>query len=178
MAKSDRMLAEIKKRMDEAETINVEEEKALVVIFRLHGDCYAFWGDDIKEILLPEEIVYVPGCPEFIDGIINVRGDIESVLNLHKLMGLEESSLTGATRIIIAEKDGIRSGIRVDSVEDVIEVPTETIKPPIPTLDKAIREFSLGGERFFADEYVSILDVGKMFKMIASEKSDLIHGSD
>ncbi len=170
--KSDRILAEIKKRGDLSKIEDVAEEKAMLVIFTLHRDYFAFHGNDIKEILPLENIAYVPGSPDYINGIINVRGDIESVLNIHRIMRLDETQITKDTRIIIAEKDGIRTGILVDTVEDVIEVSMGYIKPPISTLDKSVREFTIGGERIYADKYVSVLDVAKLFATIAPEKSN------
>ena len=165
--KSDLILEEVKKRGRCADIVDVEEEKTILVIFKLHGDYYAFYGNGIKEILPFEEIAYVPGCPDFIFGIINVRGDIESVLNIHKIMNLAESQTTKDTRIIIAAKDDIRSGILVDSVEDVLDVPVSyIINKPVSTLDKSIREFAVGGERLYGNNYVTILDLGKIFGKI------------
>ncbi|MCP4109942.1 MAG: purine-binding chemotaxis protein CheW [Desulfobacteraceae bacterium] len=165
--KSERILAEVKNIRENNKIIEVEEEKTELVIFSLDNNYYAFNGEDIKEILPYEEITYVPGCPDFIIGIINVRGDIESVLNIHVLMGLPETKSPKNSRIIIAFKKNIRSGILVDSVEDVIEVPTNLIKRPISTLDKAVREFAVGGETIYGRKYVTILDIGKIFGKIA-----------
>ena len=79
---------------DQNNVIRVEEEKIKLVIFSLRGDYYAFYGKQVKEILRFREITYVPGCPDYIMGIINVRGDIESVLNLHLMMGIPETEQT------------------------------------------------------------------------------------
>jgi purine-binding chemotaxis protein CheW len=166
VSKSDHILAEVKRRKAQKDTVDVEEEKAELVIFTLNEDYYAFYGIDVKEILPYEETTYVPGCPEFIMGIINVRGDIESVLNLHKLMMLKDPGIAKKSRIIIAEKEDIRSGIMVDSVEDVISVPVSALKRPIATLDKAVKEFTVGGETIYHSQYVTILDIGKIFGKI------------
>ncbi len=110
----------------------------------------------------------MPGCPEFIRGIINVRGDIESVLNLHRMMGLSEVRPGRQSRVAIAIKNDIRTGILVDAVEDVIELPVSLIKRPLSTLDKNILEFAVGGENFYKNQYVTILDVEKIFAKIVS----------
>lgn len=156
----------MKKRKEAEKIVKTETEKAELVIFIINEDYYAFYGSDIKEILPYEQIAFVPGCPDYIIGIINVRGDIESVIDLHRMMNLPEIEINKSTRIIIAEKNGIRSGILVDSVEDVIEVAVEAIKHPIATLDKRIKEFAIGGETIYADKYVTILDIGKIFEKI------------
>ncbi len=166
--KSGRILAEVKRRRNDSSAIDAEEEKAELVIFRLGEDYYAFFGSDVREILPYEPITFVPGCPEYIIGIINVRGDIESVIDIHLLMGLSAAEVTKKSRIIIGSKGTVRSGILVDSVEDVISVPLSSLKRPISTLDRAVKDFSLGGETIYQNRYVTILDLGKLFGKIQS----------
>jgi len=161
--KTERILEEIKKQRSQTRVIETEEEKIELVIFSLADDYYAFYGTNVKEILPYEEITYVPGCPDFIIGIINVRGDIESVISIHKLLGIQEKKTDKKFRIIMAVHEDILSGILVDSVEDVIEVPVSYIKHPISTLDKKIKDFTVGGEMIYEKKYVNILDLGKLF---------------
>lgn len=142
--KNKNILAQARKRREEARIIEVEEEKIKLVIFSLAGDFYAFAGEDIKEILRVEKIAFVPGSPQIILGVINVRGDIESVLNIHKLLGLPDSQPTPNSRIIIAASAEVRSGILVDTVEDVTDVPAGSVQPPIATFDKSLKEFVVG----------------------------------
>lgn len=169
--KSDTILEKIHTRLKYAQSDTIQEEKRRLVISTVQQHLFAFWGDDIKEILPLDKIAYVPGCPDFILGIINVRGDIESVLNIHRLMGFQNSQITWETRIVMAQKEGIRSGIMVDSVEDIIEISADLIKPPISTLDKSLREFIIGGERLYRNQYVSIIDIGKIFNFIIPENN-------
>lgn len=164
--KADKILDKIRQQRQDSIKTSVEEERIDLVIFTLDDDYYAFYGKDTKEILSYEGTTYVPGCPEYIIGIINVRGDIESVLDIRLLMKLEKSNVKKTSRIIIAHKAGIRSGIMVDSVEDVIDVPVSAVKRPISTLDKSIKEFAVGGETVYNDRYVTILDAGKIFGKI------------
>ncbi len=163
--KSDSILEEVKKRRGGVKVVDVDEEKVKLVIFSLQKDYYAFYGSDIKEILPPVKITYIPGSPDFIIGVINLRGDIESVINIHKFMGLPAGKPADSNRITIAEKDGIRSGILVDSVEDVIDIPISSIKPPISTLNDSIKEF-VAGETTCNNMNVTLLDVGKIFKKV------------
>lgn len=163
---SDRILEKIGRRKERAVIVDVEEEKLKVVIFSLHNGLYAFSGDCIKELLPPMAVYYVPGSPEFIPGVINVRGQIESVLNINRFLGLSDSRDAHSSRIALAEKDGIRSGILVDSVEDVADIPVSSIKPPLDTLSTSIKEF-VSGAFFFHDKLITMLDIGKIFRMIA-----------
>ena len=143
-SKHEWILAEAGRRREEAKVVGVEEDKIKLVIFSLLGELYAFAGKDIREILRFEKITYVPGSPQIILGIINLRGDIESVLNIHKLLGLSDSRPMANSRILIATSESARTGILVDSVEDVTDVPISFIQPPIATFDKSIKEFVVG----------------------------------
>lgn len=163
--KNQRILEEAKKRREKKKNVDVEEEKIKVVIFSLADKFCAFYGSDVKSILPYEEITYVPGCREFIMGIINVRGDIESVLNIHMFLDLPETEPASDSRLIIAAKENIRSAIFVDTVKDVIDIPKSAIKPPISTLGMAVREF-VAGEFDYYGKNVTILDVGKIFGKI------------
>jgi purine-binding chemotaxis protein CheW len=163
--KSDRILNEIEKRRLREKTVDIEEEKVKLVIFLLLDDYYAFYGKDIKEILPQKNIFYVPGSPDFITGVINVRGDIESVININKFLGLPYSRITQKSRIAIAVKGDMRSGILLDAVEDVIDVPRSSIKQPLSTFEDSRKDF-IAGELFYNNRNITVLDVGKIFGRI------------
>ena len=61
--------------------VNVDESTTKLVIFELQGDWFAFHGEKIKEILSQVDVFFVPGCPPSLAGVMNVRGDIESVIS-------------------------------------------------------------------------------------------------
>ena len=163
---SDRILEKIGRRREREMLVGGEEEKTKVVIFSLHGDLYAFSGESIKELLPPLPVYSVPGTPDFIPGVINVRGQIESVLNINRFLGLSDSKGSQSGRIALAEKDGIRSGVLVDSVEDVADIPVNSIKPPLNILSTAIKEF-VSGEFVYHDKLIIMLDIGRIFRKIA-----------
>ena len=70
---------------------------------------------------------------------------------------------------LIAEKNGVRSGILVDSVVDVVEVPEESVKQAISTLNEEIRYFVVG-ETTYKNNNVVLLDIGKVFEKISEGK--------
>ncbi len=163
--KYEHILAEARRRRKDAGIVEVDEERIKLVIFSLCDSTFAFHGKNIKEILRLDKITYVPGTPDTILGIINVRGDIHSVLNIHKLLNLPEPSTTSASRVIIAESERVRSGIRVDSVIDVIDFPVRSIQPPISTLDRTMKEF-VSGETTYGN--VTILSVERLLEKLIS----------
>ncbi|GBC60124.1 chemotaxis protein CheW [Desulfonema ishimotonii] len=166
--KAERILAQIRDRKRDEALAEAEAEMVRLVIFTLGKDYYGFYGNHIREILTFSDIACVPGCPEYIMGIINVRGDIESVLSPNRLMGLPEAEITPESRILLAVAGDLRSGILVDTVKDVTEVSARILKQPISTLNPAVREFAVAGETLYDGNYVTVLDISKIFQKMVS----------
>ena len=80
---SERLLKEIKNRNSKSEIIDVEEIKIKLIIFTLNENNYAFHGSNVKEILHLKRIHYVPGCLNFIHGIIRNRRNNHLMLFLY-----------------------------------------------------------------------------------------------
>lgn len=165
--KSKVILDELKRRGTKEKIVDVEEETVKVVIFSLFDEIYAFNGPEVKEILPLLPVYTIPGSPDFMPGVINIRGDIESVININRFLGLPDSTPSEKSRIAIVDRDGIRSGIMVDSVEEVIDIPTSSVQPPLSTLNKAVREY-VAGEFMYQNRNVTILDTGKIFGRLGS----------
>jgi purine-binding chemotaxis protein CheW len=148
------------------EIVVVDEEKVKMVIFTLSDRTFAFYGSTIREILPPGEITWVPGLPDFLPGLINVRGDIESVLDIRRWLGLDSEKKEGLF-IVMAKSGEVRSGILVDEIKDVVDVPINDIKPPLSTLESSIASLIVG-EMQYQGNWVVILDVEKLFLKIAA----------
>jgi purine-binding chemotaxis protein CheW len=141
--------------------INVDEPAVKLVIFALGDDWFAFPGERIREILAQADIFFVPGCPPSLEGVINVRGDIESVIRPHELLHLPDAGVGRASAILLGHGGGMSSGIRVDRVVDVVDVPQSSIRPPPTTLPEHMRVLVLGVLRF-QEQPVAVLDLDKM----------------
>lgn len=124
--------------------VNVEEELTKLVVFVLDSQHYAFGGSSVTEILGPRQIHAVPGCPSSLIGVINVRGEIESVIRLHELLGISSARARTDTPILLGRSPSIRSGILVDGVVDVVDVPLSNILPPPSTLSEHLKIFVKG----------------------------------
>ncbi|NTV15187.1 MAG: purine-binding chemotaxis protein CheW [Desulfobulbaceae bacterium] len=153
----------IKKMRQEEAVVDVNVKTEKLVVFSLAGELFAFAGQHVKEILIPQEISFVPGSPDFLLGVMSVRGDIESVASLTCLLGVSPGRTSFRNRILLAEADEVRSGILVEKVEDVIDVPVDSIKPPLATINGPIALY-LTGETEYRGRNVLVLDLPKMFK--------------
>jgi len=162
--KSEQIVEELKRRQRTKEVVDVEEERVKVVIFVCGANRYAFYGTDIREILPSCEISWVPSLPDYLPGLINVRGDIESVIDLHHFLG-EEKTDNGKNLIAMAVRGDFHSGILIDSIEDVVDIPHKTIHPPLATLNGAARDL-VCGDIDYGGKTVSLIDVGKLAALI------------
>lgn len=163
--KSERILDELKRRQRTKEVVDVEEERVKLVIFVCGVNLYAFYGRDIREILPLCDISWVPCLPAYLPGLINVRGDIESVIDIRHFLG-EEQNDRSERLIAMAMRGDFYSGVIIDSIEDVVDIPLSSIHPPLATLNGAARELVIG-EITYGGSTVSLLDVGKLAALIA-----------
>jgi purine-binding chemotaxis protein CheW len=163
--KSELILDELKRRQRTKEVVDVEEERVKVVIFICGVNRYAFYGRDIREILPTCDISWVPCLPDYLPGLINVRGDIESVIDLRHFLG-EENGAQGKRLIAMAVRGDFHSGVMIDSIEDVADIPLSTIHPPLATLTGAARDLVIG-EIEYGGETISLLDISKLAALIA-----------
>lgn len=98
------------------------------VIFNLNGENFGIEITEVKEIIKPVEIFKVPNTPEFIEGLINLRGKVHTVFNLRKKFGIPTREFDDNTKIIIAGVDSAVVGFIVDEVSEIINVEDEDME--------------------------------------------------
>ncbi|MDH3451993.1 MAG: chemotaxis protein CheW [Gammaproteobacteria bacterium] len=92
------------------------------VTFKLGAETYGVNVMQVQEVLRVSEIAPVPGAPDYVLGIINLRGNVVSVLDIRLRFGLQQKTADDTTRIIIIELESQTIGILVDSVAEVEDV--------------------------------------------------------
>lgn len=90
------------------------------VTFRLENEIYGVNVMQVKEVLRYSEIAPVPGAPNFVLGIIHLRGTVVTVIDTCQRFDLPSGEITDATRIMILEVEGHVIGILVDAVSEVV----------------------------------------------------------
>ncbi|MCR8921684.1 chemotaxis protein CheW [Dasania sp. GY-MA-18] len=90
------------------------------VTFRLDGETYGINVMQVQEVLRYTEIAPVPGAPAYVLGIINLRGNVVTVIDTRHRFGLTSSEITDQTRIVIIESESHVVGILVDAVAEVV----------------------------------------------------------
>ena len=97
------------------------------VTFRLADETYGINVMQVQEVLRYTEIAPVPGAPEYVLGIINLRGNVVTVIDTRARFGLSNGEVSDNSRIVIIESDKQVIGILVDSVAEVVYLKTSEI---------------------------------------------------
>mgnify|MGYP000370787417 FL=1 len=98
------------------------------VTFRLADETYGLNVMQIQEVLRYTEIAPVPGAPDYVLGIINLRGNVVTVIDPRRRFGLADAEITDATRIVVMESANQVMGILVDSVAEVVYLKASEIE--------------------------------------------------
>lgn len=100
------------------------------VTFRLADEIYGINVMQVQEVLRMTAVAPVPGAPHYVMGIINLRGNVVTVLDTRKLLDLATHEISGSSRIMIIESGKVTVGLLVDSVAEVVNIRAADIHPP------------------------------------------------
>ena len=114
---------------DTKEEISDTHELPLV-IFRLGPEAYSLRLHEVREIIMVGNITPVPRAPAFIEGVLNLRGEVMPVIDLRERFGLDRQKPTGLSRIIITPIGGVSTGLVVDAVDEVKSVDHRRLEDP------------------------------------------------
>jgi len=131
------------------------------VTFFLSQEKYGINVMQVQEVLRVSEIAPVPGAPDYVLGIINLRGNVVTVIDTRQRFGLPSKELDDAARIVIVESNDQVIGILVDSVAEVVDLRLSEIEsaPNVGTEDNS--KF-IQGVASQQDELLIIVDLNKL----------------
>ena len=107
--------------------MSAKESTIQLVVFKLGSERYGVETSQVKEIIRVEEITRIPNAPEFVEGVINLRGQITTIINLRKRFGMEPKEIDTNTRIIVFDHGKNTIGMMVDTVNEVKYLSTKDI---------------------------------------------------
>jgi len=140
----------------------IEDENFIqAVVFHLGREEFAFDVSQVKEIIRPLPITRVPKSKPFIEGVINLRGNVISVVDLRKQLHFTAGNKPEQTRIIILETQGVTFGVIVDSVQETRQIPRETIQPPLALVSGVESEY-ISGVAKLEGRLISLLQIHKI----------------
>jgi purine-binding chemotaxis protein CheW len=126
----------------------------------------------VQEIIRIQPLTRVPNLPDYIDGVINLRGKVIPVIGLRKRLGLDKQSADKRTRIVVVDVHGQVLGFVVDSVSEVLRIHTDTVEPT-PRLGKVDREF-ISGVGKLDSRLLLLLDLERL--MSETEMTEAVGG--
>jgi len=141
-----------------------EEEQLQLLTFMLGGEEYALNIMDIKEIIRPKEPTEVPKTPEYIMGIISLRGTIIPIFNVNSRLGLLQPERTPQNRVVVVKSQEHLFGLLVDSVVQVLDIAISKIDPPPEILGGVEGEF-LRGVGKLGDRLIILLNLSRILLM-------------
>jgi purine-binding chemotaxis protein CheW len=101
-----------------------------LVVFRLGEESFGLHLEEVREIIMVGQITPVPRAPAFVDGVLNLRGEVMPVLDLRTRFGLERKPKTSVSRVLISPIAGVFTGLVVDSVQEVRTVDQRRLEDP------------------------------------------------
>lgn len=131
------------------------------VTFRLEDETYGINVMQVQEVLRYSEIAPVPGAPSYVLGIINLRGNVVTVIDTRSRFGLPSSDVTDNTRIVVIEVDGQVVGILVDAVAEVVYLRQSEIETT-PNVGNDESAKFIQGVCHKNDELLILVDLEKM----------------
>jgi purine-binding chemotaxis protein CheW len=144
-------------------------EKQLV-IFELADEHYGVDIAAVESIIKMEPITVVPQSLSFVEGVINLRGSILPVVDLRKRFKLTAGEVNKDARIVVVNMGGVKVGMVVDGVSEVLRVSDDTIEPPPPMVMNIESAFITGIAKIDS-KLVILLDLDKVLS--THEKADL-----
>lgn len=136
-------------------------KKNQVVRFMLGKESFGVDIGRVQEIVAVPEITKVPDTPDFLEGIINLRGKIVSVVDLRKKFKLNGSDRNKKNRILVTEMDGKVAGLIVDEVSEVLKLNPDNIEPP-PEMVNSVGVEYITGIGKLEDKIILLLDLGRV----------------
>ena len=139
------------------------DHKEKHVIFKLDSDRYGVPINLVHEIQRIGDITPIDTAPEFVVGVINLRGNILSIVDMRIFFGLEGVTQGEKSRVLVAQEGGMRIGILVDQVDEIGEVSPDEVKPPLSTA-RGIAEEYIRGIVAHKRSMLILVDLAKILK--------------
>ncbi len=149
-----------------------ESQAGQHLTFTLGQNTFAMDIALVREVLDYPSITQVPRLPRHLLGVINLRGGIVSIVDLHSMLGAEVGAHTQDTCVIIVEvtssQNSLKIGVLADTVREVVSYQPDQITPP-PPLGTRINPAFMRGVVSLNDQYVIILNIEKVLAVVEAE---------
>ena len=145
-----------------------DDELLQLVTFSIGDEEFGVNILKVQEIIRTMEITKVPRAPEFVEGVINLRGKVIPIIDLRRRFGLAPKAHDKNTRIIVIEINNIIVGFVVDAVSEVLRIPASTVEPPPPVVAGVESDY-ISGVGQLQDRLLIMLDLDKLLSRVDVE---------
>lgn len=137
------------------------------VVFRLEGQFYGAEITVVREVSYLSPITRLPNTPPFVEGVIDLRGEVMPVIDIRKRLGLPPHAADGETRVLILSVGDMRSALVVDGVDQVLTLKDEQITPSDSRVVLHGQDYVIGVART-SEKLVIIMDLARMISTAAA----------
>jgi purine-binding chemotaxis protein CheW len=145
------------------EVTQTTNEIIQLVSFELDGEDYGIDVLTVREIIRMPSITKMPNTPDYVDGIINLRGTVVPIISLRKRFGLCERTEDRQSRILVMEVGDSLTGFIVDAVAEVIRISSAEIQPPPGIVHSNAAQDCITGVVNHGKRLLVVLDLEKLF---------------
>lgn len=140
-----------------------------LLLFRIAEEWYAVRVSDVREIFQEYDLTPIPGVPPHVHGVVNVRGEILSVTDPARLMGLGSVSAEGPVPppAIVIANDATVTAMVVDEIGDIADIALDAIEPPVSIIDRNQAEY-IAGSVCIGEGMVGLVSVDKILEPITT----------
>jgi purine-binding chemotaxis protein CheW len=139
-----------------------------LVVFTVNNEEFGVEITNVREIIRPVEIFKVPNTPDYMEGLINLRGKVHTVFNLRKRFSLPANEFDENTKIIIVNINNLVTGFIADEVKEIIRVEDENIESASGILS-GFRDRFINGVAKLGNRVVLLLDLENTFRIQGEE---------
>lgn len=132
-----------------------------LVVFRIADEEFGVEINQVREIVRLVQITYLPKSLPFIEGVVNLRGQVLAVIDLAKRLGIPCGKRGEHSRIIVAEVEGNTVGMIVDSVSEVLRLPFGNVEEMPNVMSTEVSEHFIRGIGKLKDRLLVLLDLNK-----------------
>ncbi|GEL78207.1 chemotaxis protein CheW [Tenuibacillus multivorans] len=114
------------------------------VVFRMRDEHFGVPIDQVQSIEKVTEFTKVPQAPNYIKGIVELRGEVTTVVDLRHLLDVGQTEHTSEARILIVQVEGLRIGLLVDEAKEVIDIDPNSVEQPPQMVGGVKKEYITG----------------------------------
>ncbi|MBN2405021.1 MAG: purine-binding chemotaxis protein CheW [Coriobacteriia bacterium] len=152
---------------------DVQLDLMSLLLFRLADEWYAIRNEDVREIYNEYSVTPIPRVPDYILGVVNIRGEIVSVTHLATLMRIpqhpDHAPDAQQPSAIVASTDECVSALIVDEIGDIVEVASSELEPPLSVVDRGHADW-VSGSVYLDGRLVGVIDLEKILRPIGENE--------